>query len=127
MSPFGLLLRFYRNERGMAQKTIAARVGLSEKSLSAIETGRHQPPGEDILKKICDALDLRESEVRALKDAAAHSSPALRIPFGVTPRAYRLAHILLGRLNSLSVKQIEEIHTVLEQLPRGHAPREGNR
>lgn len=114
MSPFGLQLRFMRNERGVSLKTLSASVGVSQKSLSAIETGRRSPPDEGMVKKIGLALDLSTSELLKLQESADQSSPALRIPYGTTPRAYRLAHRLVMGLNRLSTRDMDAIQAILE-------------
>ncbi len=126
MSPFGLMLRYMRNERGISLKSLAARVGISQKSLSAIETGRRHPPDQGLVEKISQALELGATEIHRLRESVNHSSPAIRIPYGATPRAYRLVHRLINRLDRLSARDMESIQAILESRKTGPEPEEGN-
>ncbi len=115
-----------RNERGISLKTLAARVGISQKSLSAIETGRRHPPDQGLVEEISQALELSAAETHRLQESVNHSSPVIRISYGATPRAYRLVHRLVSRLDRLSVQDIEAIQVILENGKAGLGPEEGN-
>lgn len=110
----------------MSLKTMSVRLGVSQKSLSAIETGRRHPPDLLLTERICQALNLSTLDATRLRDAINDSSPAVRIPYGATPLAYRLAHQLMRRLNRLSLRQIEEIQAVLDDRASGVRPGEGS-
>lgn len=98
----------------MSLKTMSARLGVSQKSLSAIETGRRQPPDLPLVDSMCQVLGLSASDAALLRDAISDSSLAVRIPYGATPLGYRLAHRLMRHLNRLSIQQIEEIQAILD-------------
>ena len=115
MSPFGSLLRYYRNERGIPPKELAAELGVSDKKISAIEIGRRRPPDEKDLARICKYLSLTEAESAALYEAAQLSHPHVRIPDNATPREYRLVHHFVRALGHLSDNQINVIHKTLNQ------------
>jgi transcriptional regulator with XRE-family HTH domain len=51
------LLGQRRNELGLTQQELAAKLGCIQLSISNIENGKHQPTPE-MLQKICKALDL---------------------------------------------------------------------
>lgn len=114
MSPFGLVFRYLRNERGVPLKTLAAGLELSEKILSAIETGRRRPPNESQLSKIKKILRLNEEESRSLAEAARYSETRVRIPMRAKPMEYRLVHRLVEAVGGLSEQQVATIHTVLD-------------
>src|SRR6185436_4149588 len=86
MSPFGLQLRFYRTERGVPLKRLAEELRLSEKTLSAIETGRRRPLTEEELRIVSKFLHLNTQESAALELAAADSPRYIQIPLAATPR-----------------------------------------
>lgn len=115
MNPFGLQLRYYRKERGIPLKALAEKVRISEKTLSAIETGRRRPPAGDFLRAVCKHLGLNENESAALEQAALDSPPYIRIPQQATPVHYRLVHRLIRSLPALSGDQIAVIHSILDR------------
>lgn len=117
MNPFGLQLRFYRKERGIPLKVFAEKLHLSEKTLSAIETGRRRPLGGDALRIVSECLGLNERESAALSEAAFDSVSYIRIPQQATPREYRLVHRLVRALGVLSGDQISLIHGALGLKP----------
>jgi len=115
MSPFGLLVRHYRCERGLSQKDLAKHVGLSNKSYSSLETGRLHPDRQ-VMNRIIETMVLCGSDIQALEEAAVYSTNTLHIPFGSTPRAYVLAHKLIALLPSLTISQIDKINSILSSL-----------
>jgi len=114
MTPFGSLLRFYRNERGIPLTDLARQIPLSVKILSAIETGRRRPPGREDISAIAKVLNLIPTEAAALAEAAQYSTPLLRLPENATPREYRLAHRVVSSLRRLSEPEMAAIHAVLD-------------
>ncbi len=65
----GFLLRSWRRRRGISQKTLAERVGLSPRHLSFLETGRARPTKVS-LQWLAKALDLDAAETVQLNEAA---------------------------------------------------------
>ncbi len=113
MNPYGLQLRYFRKERGISLKELAEQVQLSEKTLSAIETGRRRPLTGEALQKICNYLGLSAGEAAAPEQAALDSLAYIRIPHQATPMEYRLVHHLIRSLGFLSRDQIAGIHSLL--------------
>ena len=113
MTPFGVLCRYYRNERGVTLKHLARQLGITQKTLSAIETGRQRPLQGEQFDLLCSCLGLLPAERDELADAANHSVAHLRIPDSATPREYRLVHQLIQSLGTLSAEQIESIQSAL--------------
>lgn len=118
MSPFGLLLRYFRNERRLPLKVLAAGIVVSDKVLSAIETGRRCPPDGAQLNEIKKILRLNEDEFRSLTEAARYSTTRVRIPVSAKPPEYRLVHRLVESIGDLSDQQIAIINDTLDK--RGH-------
>lgn len=117
MSPYGLKLRYFRIERGISLKELAEHVQLSEKTLSAIETGRRRPLTGEALEKIRSYLGLSADEAAALQEAALDSPAYIRIPHQATPMEYRLVHCLIRSLGMLTKEQITGIHSLLHPNP----------
>ncbi len=69
-SPFGALLRRYRESAGLTQEELAQRAGLSVRGISDLERGLRQNPRRDTVEMLADALGSAPHQ-RALLEAAA--------------------------------------------------------
>ncbi len=58
---FGSRLRAYRRSAGLSQEELAAKSGLSVRAISYLEQGRTRRPYQDSLRRLADALELRDS------------------------------------------------------------------
>jgi len=56
-------LRRYRQLKGLSQKDLASKVGLSADSISKIELGKYGNPGLKYLKSICRVLNVSIGEL----------------------------------------------------------------
>lgn len=75
---FAALLRSYRRARGLTQEELAARAGISVRSLGYLERGdADHAPRHDTLRLLIQALDLSDEEAARLRTAA---RPALAPP-----------------------------------------------
>ncbi len=74
VEPFGLVLRRHRLARGMTQETLAARAGVSKRTVRALERGVHQPY-RDTAGRLALALDLTETDRAALLILARVTQP----------------------------------------------------
>lgn len=120
MSPMGVLLRYLRNQKGVALKVMAAELGISERILSALETGRRGPPNEEDLLKIKKILRLTEEEFSSLVESARCSSSHVRIPIKARPLEYRLMHRLAAAIGGgLTDQQIAAIQATLDSTASG--------
>lgn len=66
---FGVLLRYWRNVRGLSQNDLAATADVSSRHLSFLETGRAQP-SRDMVLRLGAALDVPMREQNAMLRAA---------------------------------------------------------
>ncbi len=66
---FGRLLRRHRLMAGLTQEELAARAGVSPRSISEIERGTMHRPRRDTLRLLVEALDLAPQERDALQKA----------------------------------------------------------
>lgn len=111
--PFGLLLRIYRISHGVSQRTLAEQVGLSERVLSSIETGRRRPPPDFAFAALKKACGLSAAEIQRLRDVAGMSSYRVRIPSSASAREILLVHRLIRSIGTLSTEQIEQLTNTL--------------
>jgi len=75
MTPFGMMLRQERKEKGLMLATMAKDLGISSPYLSQIETGA-KPIKESFVNKVIAYFDLNQSDAEALRRAAAKSLPS---------------------------------------------------
>ncbi|HEV7165174.1 MAG TPA: helix-turn-helix transcriptional regulator [Gammaproteobacteria bacterium] len=115
MSPFGALLRYYRELSGLSQEEIAHQLSLDSKTISAIETGRRKPPPGDQLRKLSAALKLTPDESQELVEVADNSNYVLRIPRDVSPRTVQALNKLVKSSYSLECEQVAAIEAMLER------------
>jgi transcriptional regulator with XRE-family HTH domain len=71
LSPFGELLRAWRESRGLSQLALAREASVSPRHLSFVETGRAEPSREMVLT-LATALDVPLRERNALLRLAGH-------------------------------------------------------
>ena len=60
-------IRYYRLRKGLSQKELAKRVGITQQYMCCLEKGKKQNPSFPLLGKIADALDVPVSELIARK------------------------------------------------------------
>lgn len=115
MTPFGVLLRYRREERGMSQHELATVLGLDSKQVSAIETGRRRPPADEALLKIRSALALSDAEFAELCEASSFSTYIVRIPHDVSPKNLRLIHEIIGSIGRLRSEELFEVRQGIQK------------
>lgn len=69
VSPFGRLLKQWRQQRGVSQLALATRAELSQRHVSFLETGRARP-GEETVHRLADALEVPLRERNSLLEGA---------------------------------------------------------
>ena len=115
MTPFGALLRYYREERGLSQFEMARQLSVDSKYISSIETGRRRPPSSELMSALYATLRLTEDQQSQLKMAAQNSSYVIRIPRSISPIGLQLVHRLVRCLEGLRPDQISAIQAFIEE------------
>jgi transcriptional regulator with XRE-family HTH domain len=119
MTPFGEKLRAMRAQRGIAQKDMAAAIGVTPAYLSALEHGRRGQPSWVMLQRIIAFFNVIWDEAEELTRLAAISHPRVTIDTsGLSPRATELANRLAMRIGELGEDRLEELLALLETGPR---------
>lgn len=113
MTPYSALLRYYRELRGFTQREFAARLGITNKVLSAVETGRRNPHDDKTIEQIKKLLGLSDEEYANLKEAAENSALVVRIPSETSPERIALVHQLVSGLGKLGHDNIVIIRQAL--------------
>ncbi len=100
VSAFGRQMRQWRRISGLSQLELSVRAGMSQRHVSFIETGRSRP-GEDVIHKVAEALDVPLRD-RNLMLQAAGLSPSyqempltdeMAVPYGMVVQKMLDAHM----------------------------------
>jgi HTH-type transcriptional regulator, competence development regulator len=57
------VIKTLREEKGLSQKALATRIGVSDAYITMLETGKRKNPSLDILKKLAKALGVPVTEL----------------------------------------------------------------
>ncbi len=128
MTPFGEKVRAMRTERGIAQKEMAAAIGVSPAYLSALEHGRRGVPNWAMVQKIIGFFNVIWDEAEALEELARRSDPRVTVDTaGLSPEATLLANRLAAQISMLSPDDIARIVALLDEIDQKSASRSSSR
>ncbi|AOI80970.1 MULTISPECIES: helix-turn-helix transcriptional regulator [Burkholderia] len=118
MTALGSFVRDHRTELGLTQAALAARMGVDDTYISAVETGRRTPDGSPFLDMLGRALELDSDGRRQLNDAARRSQRFFRLPEELSPRKHAVLMAIAEDLPQLSPADVEVIASVHAALVR---------
>lgn len=98
MNRFGTLVRAFRERKGLAQREVAEKLGITVSYLSHIERGRRLPRSPWIVYSLSVALDL---PLLVLQESARYSAsivPYVQVPLSPTIVAIAVANVYLPRV-----------------------------
>jgi transcriptional regulator with XRE-family HTH domain len=128
MTPFGEKVRTMRTERGIAQKDMAAALGVSPAYLSALEHGRRGVPNWAMVQKIIGFFNVIWDEAEELEALAARSDPRVTVDTaGLSPKATALANRLASQIGMLGEDDIARIVALLDEIDQKSASRSSSR
>lgn len=129
MNPFSIALRDLRLRLGLRQEELAVRLGYEQTYISALERGSRGPPGEKILSRLGEKLQLSADEQARLATAAQQSRRRFVLPGDAPGEVFEMCSELfrnLDRLHPVQVGMIREIvripETMAQRLPSAAAP-----
>ncbi|GAB3261472.1 helix-turn-helix domain-containing protein [Chitinimonas naiadis] len=114
MSPFSDHLFQLRRSRGLRQKDLADLLGIGTSYLCALETGRKEPPSEQQLARMANAMALDQDEFGAFVEVANLSRRSLEIPVEASIDEYQVAHALIRKMGALTREQVGAINLILK-------------
>ncbi|WP_321960071.1 helix-turn-helix domain-containing protein [Paraburkholderia sp. J7] len=94
MSALGDFIRARRKILGLTQTALAIRMGVDDTYVSAVETGKRTPDGEQFLELMSTALELPEDLSRLLAAAARKSQRIFRLPAEISARKHEVLQAL---------------------------------
>jgi predicted ATPase/DNA-binding XRE family transcriptional regulator len=100
---FGVLLRAHRIAACQSQEELAERAGLSQRAISDLERGTRRSPYPATVRRLADALDLKEREMAAMVLAARSTAKSSRA-------AVETPQLIQQRTSSATKKARREHH-----------------
>lgn len=122
MSALGSFVRDRRIELGLTQAALAARIGVDDTYISAVETGRRTPDGSPFLEMLGRALEFDSNRIHQLFNVARRSQRFFRLPEELSPRKHAVFMAIAEDLPQLSPEDVEVIASVHAALVRNRKP-----
>jgi HTH-type transcriptional regulator, competence development regulator len=111
INDLGKFLRTIRIEKDERLLDMSRKIGVSVAFLSAIETGRKDPP-LNIVERIASAYKMKPKQRVQLELAVSNSRTTFRLE-AQSPAAQDTAALLARRLNRLSAEEHRKIQAIL--------------
>ncbi len=116
MTPFGQMMRYYRQSRQLTLQQQADALNVSVAYLSSLERGMRSRPSAALVDQICVWLGLIWDDAEQLKQLAALSHPRPVVDTRqLNANATKLANLLAQNIDRLSADDCAEIITQLQQ------------
>ncbi|MGR9578380.1 helix-turn-helix domain-containing protein [Pandoraea sputorum] len=115
MSALGDFIRARRKKLGLTQTALAVRVGVDDTYVSAVETGKRTPDGEQFLELVAAALELNDDLRRDLAAAARKSQRIFRLPAEISVHKHEVLQALAMdiKLSDDDMSAFAAIHAAL--------------
>ena len=94
MSTLGDFIRTRRKNLGLTQTALAVRIGVDDTYVSAVETGKRTPDGEQFLEMMSVALELNDELASELSAAARRSQRIFRLPTEISTLKHEVLQAL---------------------------------
>ncbi len=119
MTPFGERIRQLRAQKQVTLKQMAQEIGVTSAYLSALEHGKRGRPSWYLVQRTISYFNIIWDEAEELVRLARISHPKITIDTsGLSPQATRLANALADRIDSLSLKELDELLSIIETEPK---------
>jgi transcriptional regulator with XRE-family HTH domain len=113
LSIFGKTVRKLRIDKGVTLKAMAESLGKTSAYLSAVETGRKNPPNQ-LVQDIAHFFDLSHSETDNLIQAAHESRNEVNIPMmGFNDAQREVAAAFARQFSTLTEDELDQIRSLL--------------
>lgn len=116
MTPFGCKIREIRAKRGIAQKDMAAALGVSAAYLSALEHGRKGAPSFDFVQRVITYFNIIWDDADEVMRLAGISHPRIVIDTGnLSPEATLFANELAASIHHLDRQALDQMMDTLQR------------
>jgi len=110
MSPFGIIVRSYRNQKGISLKTLANALGVTSTFLSALERGKRRKPSRKIVDGIISFFNLDNDRINELEEAVRYSDTRPKIPSDARPEVYTAIHNMIMNADDIQDYELQIIN-----------------
>ncbi|PKF33424.1 helix-turn-helix transcriptional regulator [Acinetobacter proteolyticus] len=107
---FGLRLRYYRTQKDLTQQELAEKSGVSRKQISDFEMDIQKNPRLSTIKKLADALDIKEDKLS--KESFEFLEDENTLDLQISKDAHEKLSFL-AQLNNLTIE--EQAQNILDQ------------
>ena len=115
LSKFGKTVRKLRIDKGVTLKAMAETLGKTSAYLSAVETGRKNPP-DRLVEQIAAYFNLPPDEAEGLQQAAEESRTEVTLPMtGFNDAQREVAAAFARQFSSLTKEELEQIRVLLKK------------
>ena len=114
MNPFSTYLLDLRRRHRVSQKELAKKIGYEQGFISGLEIGKKNPPNEEFINKLIEALNLDETEQAALRRAVEESQRKYMLPGNASAEVFKMVKKLWHEIDNLHPSQIRIINEVLQ-------------
>ncbi|HEC16021.1 MAG TPA: XRE family transcriptional regulator [Sedimenticola sp.] len=115
LSRFGKTVRKLRIDKGVTLKAMAETLGKTSAYLSAVETGRKNPP-DKLVRDIAAFFELPKKETEDLKKAAQESRSEVNISMmGFSDAQREVAAAFARQFSTLTEDELEQIRGLLKK------------
>jgi transcriptional regulator with XRE-family HTH domain len=114
---FPKYLETLRRARGLSQKVMALRLGISYARWSALESVATEPPSSSLVRKVAFAFPCDDIESRQLQDAARHDRLMRQVQHELDDRhQQQLLELSIDAIQTLSEEDIQVVIQALYPL-----------
>lgn len=110
----GEYLKFLRRTRGLKQKDLAGRIGIGAPYLSNLERGYRPYLGDQMLDRICQALNLSEEEIVRMRELREMASGHSSSPSDASEEAMALMGAAYRCAQRMPANQLRAVRLLLE-------------
>lgn len=117
MTPFGYKIREIRAKRGIAQKDMAAALGVSAAYLSALEHGRKGAPSFDFVQRVITYFNIIWDDADEVMRLAGISRPRIVIDTGnLSLEATLFVNELAASIHHLDRQALDQMMDILQSV-----------
>ncbi len=119
LSKFGKTVRKLRIDKGITLKAMAETLGKTSAYLSAVETGRKNPP-KKLVQQIAGYFEMTATQAQELEQAAEESRSEVTLPMaGFNDAQREVAAAFARQFDSLTEDELNQIRGLLGKKSNG--------
>ena len=119
MTPFGIKLKYMREQRHKSLKELSKALKVSIAYLSMLENGKRGRPADGLIELICSYFNLSWEEADELKFLAQHSDINTKMNSQkLSLNATMLTNVLKNNIKWLADEQLKQLITTIQEMSK---------